>query len=792
VDESFAPHQFASRGDGNGHADAPTGRGIAGLRDVLAVARRAWLLLLVGTILGGMAAGVVAYRDEPRYRATAVLRLADARQALVGGMDVPTTEIGRLTNPLLSQIQILRSRGVLGQVVDAEGLRLEPDLRGFAARLLTEVRVDSAAPVDTLWLTFDSTHVTVQAADREVRAQYGNPVRLDGVRFVVSGPPKVREATWYVLSREEAIDELLMRLRVSPRAQTDIVDVSYIAQRPWVAQRVVNAVVTTFQRANAQSAQDQSRRRRIFLFGQLEQTDSLLARAQFALSSFRSHRQVSSSREKLTAQQKDLMALEMRIEELNADRRMYRTLLTRFEQSPVSTDALQTLVSSPGISENPVVEQLYRRLTQYQTTRDSLTTGAWRSAETNPDVQRLSQLIAATTANLVTAVGSHLGSLDARIQALRELRARSGSEIEQLPSAEAEEMRLLEQVESLRRLTDQLRDDYQRARIAEAVEAGQVEIVDLAALPSYTVGIPRAVQLALGLVLGLVLAATGVLLRETSNTSIRRRRDVESVLRIPSLAVIPRIIRMQVNGSGASAPQRALKAKNGRPSLDPLPTAREAPSRISDAYRTLRTNLLFATGGRAIRTLVVTSAAPGEGKTITAANLAVTLAREGKRVLLVDGDLRRPRLDRLFGVPKFPGLTDFLATNGASQVLVTPTAVDGLFLLPNGRRHPNPAELLRSDTWRALLEAMAAHFDVVVVDTPPVLAVADSLIVAAMADAVVFVVRAGRTDRSMAADALAQLTAVGAQVIGAVLNDPTGEAASYGEYSLAYHETHTS
>jgi succinoglycan biosynthesis transport protein ExoP len=779
VDEPFAPPHLASHGDGNGHPEGPPARGIVGLRDVLAVARRSWLLLLVGTILGGMAAGFVAYRDEPRYRATAVLRLADARQALVGGMDAPASEIGRLTNPLLSQIQILRSRGVLGQVVDAEGLRLDPDLHRFAARLLTEVHVDSAAPVDTLQLMFDSTHVTVQAAHMEERARYGDSVKLDGVRFVVGGRPKVREATWYVLSREEAIDELFARLRVAPRAQTDVVDVSYIAQRPWVAQRVVNTVVTTFQRANAQSAQDQSRRRRIFLSGQLEQTDSMLARAQFALSSFRSRRQVSSSREKLTAQQKDLMALEMRIEELDADRRMYRALLTRVQQSPSSTDALQALVSAREIGANPVVEQLYRQLTQYQTTRDSLTTGTWRSAETNPDVQRLSQLITATTANLVTAIGSHLASLDARSQALRELRARSGSEIELLPSAEAEEMRLLEQVESLRRLADQLRDDYQRARIAEAVEAGQVEIVDLAALPLSTVGIPRALQLALGLVLGLVLAGTGVLLRETSNTSIRRRRDLESVLHLPSLAVIPRIVPMQV-----------AKAKNGRPSLDPVPTAWEAPSRIADAYRTLRTNLLFAPEGHAIRTFVVTSAGPGEGKTLTASNLAVTLAREGKQVLIVDGDLRRSRLDRVFGVPKFPGLTDFLATDGPSQLVVMPTAVDGLFVLPNGRRHPHAAELLRSDKLRALLKAMTAQFDVVVLDTAPVLAAADSLILAAMADAVVFVVRAGRTDRGMATDALAQLTAVGAQVIGAVLNDPTGEAGSYGEYSLAYYETH--
>jgi capsular exopolysaccharide synthesis family protein len=790
VDESFTSPQVTVHGDGNGYSDGASARGIVGFRDVLAVARRSWLVLLTGTLLGGMAAGYMAYRDEPRYRAAAVVRLADARQAIAGGMDVPIRELDRLTNPLLSQIQILRSRGVLGQVVDAEGLRLDPSFRRFAARLLTDVHVDSAAMADTLDLTFDSTHVTVRSSNMDVRVAYGDTIALDGVRFVIAGQPKSREETWYVLSREEAIDELLARLRISPRSETDIVDVSYIAERPWVAQRVVNAVVTTFQRVNAQSAQDQSRRRRIFLSGQLHQTDSMLAEAQFALSSFRKRWQVSSSRDKLTAQQRDLMALEMRIEELEADRRMYRSLLARVEQAPGSIDALQALVSAREIGANPVVLQLYRQLTEYQTARDSLTTGTWRSAETNPDVQRLNQLITTASENLVAAVRSHLASLDARSEALRELRARSGSEIEQLPGAEAEEMRLLEQVESLRRLADQLRDDYHRASVAEAVEAGQVEIVDLAALPLYTVGIPRQLQLALGLVLGFVLAATGVLLRETLNTSIRRRRDVEAVLRIPSLAVIPRMISMQVN-RGALTPVYALKSKNGS-SLDPLPTAREAPSRIADAYRTLRTNLLFAPGGRAVRTLVVTSAAPGEGKTVTAANLAVTLAREGKRVLLVDADLRRSRLHRLFGVPNSPGLTDILATDVVSQVLVTPTAVDGLFVLPNGHPHHNPAELLRSDKLRPLLEAMSAHFDVVVLDSPPVLSAADSLILAAMTDGVVLVVRAGRTDRGVAADALARLSAVGAQVIGAVLNDPTGQAASYGEYAFTYAETHAS
>jgi capsular exopolysaccharide synthesis family protein len=204
-------------------------------------------------------------------------------------------------------------------------------------------------------------------------------------------------------------------------------------------------------------------------------------------------------------------------------------------------------------------------------------------------------------------------------------------------------------------------------------------------------------------------------------------------------------------------------------------------SRAVLAFRTLRTNILFAQG-HAMRTMVVTSAAPGEGKTVTAANLAVTFARDGKQVLLVDCDLPRARLHTMFGLSRGPGLTEVLSERASLDVVIRSTPVQGLSLLPVGARHPGSPDLLKSAQLRELLQELADRFDLVILDTPPVLALTDAAILAALADGVVLVVRAGKTDRDAVQEAFRQLTAVGARVVGTVLNDPTETAPRY-EYS---------
>ncbi len=210
-------------------------------------------------------------------------------------------------------------------------------------------------------------------------------------------------------------------------------------------------------------------------------------------------------------------------------------------------------------------------------------------------------------------------------------------------------------------------------------------------------------------------------------------------------------------------------AKDGRPALITLTDPR---SPVAEAYRTLRTNLYFSSLDKPIRTLVVTSAAPEEGKSTTLANLAVTLAQGGQRTILADCDLRRPSLHDIFGVPNTQGLTTMMVEAGALEAPpLVETGVEGLWLLPSGPLPPNPAELLGSRRMDEVIAALAERAEMVLFDAPPVIAVTDAAVLASKVDGVLLVVHAGRTRREHVQRARTLLDKVGIRLVGAVLND---------------------
>jgi tyrosine-protein kinase Etk/Wzc len=758
------------------------------LKEIFSVLRRHLLLVLVLTLAGVAAAGYVVYRRQPVYSASAVVRLADARRALTGGLDNSGTDryASYWTDPVLSQIQVLQSRAVAREVVEHQALGVRVIPRRIPAGLLTGVSVDDNATADTILLTFDVTGYVARGKGGERRARYGVPVEMDGVSFAVTRAPQSPTAALVLIPPDEAVSLVAGRIGAQSRKNTDVVDVTYTANDPHVAQQVVNAIVTSFQALNVEAAQQQSRRRRVFVEEQLRQTDSLLGEAQNALSAFRSREQIYSSKERLAAEQTGLMALEARREELEADRRVMQSLLGRLQQPRDSAggDALRALVSSPSVAENPVVVQLYTQLAQYEAVRDSLTTGAWASATTHPDVQRATALVRSTEQKLKEAVESHVTALEARIVALEQLRDRNASVMSALPSTEVTEERLQQQVESTRKLADQLREEYQRARIAEAVEAGQVEVIDLAETPGYPIGMSTFVTFALGLLAGLVFGGGAAFLKEHLNTAIRKREEIESVLQVPGLAVIPRIAGMagrRKRIAGVLLP-RLPRRTNGSGRKSQLVTVSNFRSSEAEAYRTLRTNLIFSQAIQTLRTIVITSPSPKDGKTTTAANLAVTFAQQGIRVLLVDCDLRKARLHAIFGFDREPGLTEAVLGRKSLNEVVRTTSVDGLCLITSGVIPPNPSELLGSPQMSELLKRLSSEYDVIVMDSPPLHVAADAQIVGSQADGVLLVLRAGDTDKQSAQEAVTRLASVGARLVGAVLNDPDHKVPSYGGY----------
>jgi uncharacterized protein involved in exopolysaccharide biosynthesis len=478
------------------------------LRSMLVVLRRYWWLLVLTTLAAGGLAFLHGLRADPAFKATATVVIEDSRQAIAGNLVGAAAERGGRSDPFASQLEILRSHAVLGAAVDQAGMRLWPLDREVFGLRLRDLQVREGSSSGPIRLTFGRDGYIAEHGETIAEARYGEAVSLPPASFAVEAPPVSghEDAEFVIVGQRAAALFLRGRVDAARRGATNLVDVSVTAADPLTAQVAVNALVTAFANHSEAMARQASERRREFLREQLTSTDARLADVQRELIDFRRRERVFSSREQFAAEQAGLMTLELNREQLLTDRQMFGQLLEGVRQAePGETvDRLHALVSLPEIASNPVVSELYRQLVEYERERNNMTSGRWSRAESNPDVERLDGLIAATTSRMATGVQSHLRSLDARIAALDRVRGQRVASIQERPETEAEESHLVQQVEAVRGVADQLRSEYQRAQIAAAVEGGEIQIVDFADVPGGPIGSGALRLVIMGLAAGLL------------------------------------------------------------------------------------------------------------------------------------------------------------------------------------------------------------------------------------------------------------------------------------------------
>jgi non-specific protein-tyrosine kinase len=297
------------------------------------------------------------------------------------------------------------------------------------------------------------------------------------------------------------------------------------------------------------------------------------------------------------------------------------------------------------------------------------------------------------------------------------------------------------------------------ANLLSVIQSANPPSIPVAPRPLFNAVIAAAV--------GLLIALGVVMVAQYLDDSLKSAEDVETVLELPTLGTIAR-----------------MKNERGRSEIYRLATLLYPRSRTAESYRSLRANIEFSSLDSPIRTLLVTSAVPTEGKSVTASNLAVAFAQAGRRVLLVDADLRRPSVHGIFAAPNHAGLTTLLRNDAVSvDAVAVPTEEPRLSVLTSGPLPPNPAELLGSQRFRTVLERLQDRYDLVLIDSPPLKAVADPAILASFIDGTLLVVAANATHRATARAGREALTKAGARILGVVLNrlaEP--DASEYGDY----------
>ena len=463
--------------------------------------------------------------------------------------------------------------------------------------------------------------------------------------------------------------------------------------------------------------------------------------------------------------------------QIEASQLRIRTIEAELEPYYVRNPAFRTGADVPEVvtRRRDEVARLRERIAALsaQLTQESIAAGG---GDAPTGFRRVADLRAQLTDGEIA-----LGGLAAQQAALRSQIAEIEARLGQIPGQSIDLAQLQRERLGAERLYSALDEKLQEARVAEQSQLGYATILR----PAFAAPAPfapnRGRNIGLGVLLGLALGVGAAIARVRLDHRIHRPDDLARA-DLPLLGTIPDMGPLLRKEFG-----KADRLHVGERSLDVhLVTLLNPMATVSETYRALRTSIQFARPDAEVRTLLVTSSNPSEGKSVTAANIAIVMAQAGRRVLLIDADLRRPTVHRKFGVSRDPGVVQALFSDGPFDASAATEVADGLFVLPAGMIAPNPSEMLGSKRMRDFLAAAHDQFDLVILDAPPVLAATDAVLLSTQADATVLVARAGVTRDYDLESSRSALASVGARLIGVVLNGfDVSQAYGY-RYKYAY------
>jgi len=574
------------------------------------------------------------------------------------------------------------------------------------------------------------------------------------------------------------------RLRATMVPKTQLVRVSVRAGSSGEAEKIANAAAQSYVAMNRRRARGSSESASEYLAEQLAMARKNLAEAESALRAFKE----SAGRDVTT----DAPSVELRDRVIGLYREADTTEADLAQAKQRLAEVRARLaeqnrsITEGQVRDNAAIQQLRTRLVELEGQRLAAAS-RYTDAFSGP-VDRIDEQIRivkdqlnreirnvvggagdlevhqALTAQLIQTQ-AETAALQARAGRLqRELRG-VNKELEKLPARQITLARLQRQVNVAQNIYSDLLTRSQEIEVGRVMALGNTDVAEPASVPRLPVKPDVPLNLGLGVLLGLGLGVTLAFVQEQLDDTVRDQEDVTRLADAPVLGTVP-----------------LLQTREGKP----LPLVDSSQTRAMEPYRTLRYNLGFVTPGKGGRVVLVTSASPLEGKTTTAVNLALAAASSGRRVILSDSDLRRPTIHRLLNLDGAKGISDVLVGEAELLEVLQPLQDSHLRVLSAGRRAPNPADLLDSEEMRELVEGLRQEADLVILDSPPLLSVADGLVLATLSDAVLMVCVPGASHRRALQRSRLLLAHVGHSISGVVLNK-IEHRAGYGYYYHYYY-----
>ncbi len=576
------------------------------------------------------------------------------------------------------------------------------------------------------------------------------------------------------------IDQYLDRITVKPLRQSWLVEVTFQATNPKLAARVINAHGRHFVEQNIENHFQTTQQVSELLSQQIVNLKGSLEKAEERLQKYGQDNQIlftEDGRNTVTEKLRQLQEEYTRAQAERIQKESYERLVRTG-----SADAL------PQITGSSLVSQFVARLSDLKRQDAEL---AVTFAPDYPSRKRIHSQIEEIQKQIESERSRIVKTFEIEYSAALERERLLSVALEQQRNAVNKMNREIIQYNILKREADSSKDIYnglltrlKEAGISGGLRASNIRVVDQAEVPKGPVTPNHKMNLAWGLFFGLIFGVGSAVFQEYVDRSIKSPDDVARHLGLPALGTVPRLQSLSF--------LRGYKYKYGygygfrfgrRPQNQPMNTDKsdnrsielaphdEPTSVIAESYRSVRTSFFLSSGSAPTRSVVITSAVPGEGKTVTAVNTAVSVAQTGARVILVDADMRRPRMHKIFKCANEKGLSSVLEGHCSLQDAISETNIKNLFLLSSGPIRPNPGELILSPRFKEVLESLKKDFDLVVLDSPPLSNVSDGRILASVSDAAILVVKAFSTSRYIASRAVQHLAQAQVRIAGVVLND---------------------
>ena len=568
------------------------------------------------------------------------------------------------------------------------------------------------------------------------------------------------------------INQFLGKLKIEPVRNSRLVKVHFDSNSPELCAQVPNTLATNYIQQSVESRFIATEQIKEWLSKQLEDLKAKVERADEALQAFGSKHDI------ISLEDKENVTLQ-RLNELN-------DTLTKAEADRMAKEALykqtkdKNFEALPSILENKLIMDLKQAYIQLETQSTKL-------SETfkpeYPEMVRLRSQMQSIQKRMDLEISKIIAGIknDYELSLRKEALLRHAFEQQKAKVIEMKDQSI--QYNILKREADTNRELYKgllqrmkEAGVSAGLTVSNIQVVDQAEVPASPYKPNRSLNLLLAAVIGLFLGVGLAFFFEYLDNTVKTPEDVEQMIRLPSFGMVPEI---------SYEKRRRLEKETTHPVE--LVTHRHPKSILSEAYRNIRTSILLSFSEKPPKKIAITSPNPVEGKTTTVINTAIALSQTGAQVVIIDTDMRRPRIHHIFNGEDGAGLSNFLSGNAALASIVKKTEVPNLYYIPAGPIPPNPSELLGSNLFKSMMESLGKKFDHILLDSPPVLGFADSIILSTTVDGVVLVVLGGKTPKETLQRAKEVLYQVNAKILGVVINRVDVQRGNYGYYYYRYH-----